>query len=98
MGLPSPTRFCVAANTLVAIDTCGFHARAASAKPSVRVELWAFCRRNPFLPWTWGGLLSWRPIADRQARLLAFVQDGLDRLGLRKQHWKPGGRKRPIDP
>ena len=98
LGLPAPTRFCVPANTLVAIDTCGFHARAQSGKASVRVELWAYCRRNPFLPWTWGGLLSLRPIAERQAQLLAALLDRLDRLGLRKNHWKPGGRKRPVDP
>jgi len=95
LGLPPPTRFCVPANTLVIADTCGFHARAASREPAVRVELWAYCRRNPFIPWTAGGILSWRPLARRQAELLYPVLDWLDRCGIRKQHWQRAGRRRP---
>ncbi|HEU4810351.1 MAG TPA: phytanoyl-CoA dioxygenase family protein [Sphingomicrobium sp.] len=97
LGLPVPTRFCVPANTLVIADTCGFHARAASREPAVRVELWAYCRRNPFVPWTWGGFLSWGPLARRQAELLYPVLDWLDRCGIRKQHWQKAGRRRPGD-
>ena len=41
LGLPQPTRFSVPANTLVAIDTSGFHARADADRPTLRVELWA---------------------------------------------------------
>jgi hypothetical protein len=33
-------------------DTFGFHARGQSAAPSLRVEVWGFGPRNPFLPWT----------------------------------------------
>jgi hypothetical protein len=98
LGLPQPTRFSVPANTLVIADTCGFHARANSNRPTVRVELWAYGRRNPFLPWTGGGLLSWPAIADRRADLLYKLMDWLDRRGLAKQHWKRAGRRRPIDP
>jgi hypothetical protein len=97
LGLPPPTRFCVPANTLVIIDTCGFHARANSHRPSVRVELWAYCRRNPFLAWTGGGLLSWPAIADRRSGLLMKALDWLDRHALGKQHWKPDGSRRPVD-
>ncbi len=98
LGLPEPTQFCVPANTLVIVDTCGFHARAASMEPSVRVELWAYCRRNPFLPWTSGGPLSWGPIARRLAEWMQRGFDFLDREGLRKQHWKPAGPRRPLEP
>ncbi len=98
LDLPPPTRFCVSANTLVVVDTCGFHARADLTGPSVRVEVWAYCRRNPFLPWTFGGPLSWKPFADRQAEALHKLLDWLDRMGVRKQHWKPAGRRRPVDP
>ena len=97
LGLPAPTSFCVPANTLVIADTCGFHARAVSREPAVRVELWAYCRRNPFIPWTAGGLLSWRPLARRQSELLYPVLDWLDRHGLRKQHWQRAGCRRPGD-
>src|SRR5688572_11730753 len=67
LALPQPTRFAVPANTLVVIDTFGFHARADSDRPTKRIELWAFSRRTPFLPWTGGDLLSLPPFADRRA-------------------------------
>ena len=71
LNLPKPTHFAVPANTLVAADTCGFHARANSDRMTVRVELWAYARRSPFIPWTGLDLLSWRPIAIRRAEWLA---------------------------
>lgn len=51
LGLPAPQPLAVPANTLVVADTFGFHARGRSLRPSLRVEVWAFGRRNPFLPW-----------------------------------------------
>ena len=98
LGLPSPTRFAVPANTLVAIDTSGFHARGSSDRPSVRVEIWAFSRRTPFVPWSGFNLLSWRPVAARRAEWMSRIVDHLDRLGLKKQHWRSAGRRRPADP
>ena len=98
LNLPAPTHFAVPANTLVAADTCGFHARATSDRPTVRVELWAYARRNPFLPWTGLDPLSWRPIADRRAEWLGSIVDWLSRRGLMVQHWRPAGKRRPIDP
>jgi hypothetical protein len=58
-----PKRFAVPANTLVVGDTYGFHARRRSTRPSVRMEIWAYSRRNPFIPWTGLDLASlplWR--------------------------------------
>jgi len=97
IGLPAPKRFCVPANTLVAIDTCGFHARGDSGRPTLRVELWAYCRHTPFLPWTGASPLSSPLIADRRGAWLAKATDLLDRLGLKKQHWRLAGIRRPID-
>ena len=97
LGLPQPKRFAVPANTLVAIDTCGFHARGRSNGPTVRAEIWAYARRTPFLPWTGLDPLSWKPLAVRRASWLYRIADKLDRLGLRKQHWRPAGRRRPTD-
>jgi RNase P protein component len=97
LGLPQPTRFCVPANTLVIVDTCGFHARAGSHRPTIRVELWAYCRRNPFLPWTMGGPFSWGSIGERRAELAIKLVDWLERRHMRRQHWQPVGLKRPID-
>ena len=98
LGLPQPRRFTVPANTLVAIDTCGFHARGSSDKPTVRAEIWAFARRSPFVPWTGLDLLSLRPIAIRRASWLFSIVDRLARIGVMKQHWEPAGRRRAIDP
>lgn len=98
LGLPQPKRFAVPANTLVVIDTCGFHARGSSTKPTVRAEIWAFVRRTPFLPWTGLDPLSWGPIAIRRASVLPRVVDWLHRSGIVKHHWASAGRRRPIDP
>lgn len=98
LGLPPPTRFAVPANTLVAVDTFGFHARGDSDHPTLRVEIWAYCRRTPFLPWTGFDLLSWRPIAHRRAEWLMKIMDRLAQHGLSVQHWRPAGPRRPIDP
>ena len=98
LGLPQPTRLAVPANTLVVIDTCGFHARGSCDRPTVRAEIWAYVRRTPFLPWTGFDLLSWKPLAVRRATWLPIVLDKLDRHGIMKQHWQPAGRKRPVDP
>ncbi len=98
LGLPQPTRFAVPANTLVAIDTSGFHARADSDHPTLRVELWAYSRRTPFLPWAGGHLLSWRPLAIRRAEWVGGLVDALAKHGLVIQHWRPAGRRRPRDP
>ena len=97
LGLPPTHRFAVPANTLVAIDTFGFHARGMANQPSVRVEIWAYARRAPFVPWTGLDALSIPPIAIRRAQWLPHIVDCLDRLGFKKQVWLPAGRKRPID-
>lgn len=97
LGLPQPTHFAVPANTLVVVDTCGFHARADSDRPTTRVELWAYCRQSPFIPWTTGDLLSLPPFAFRKADWLNRLHDWLDQRGWKKQHWKADGLRRPID-
>ena len=98
LGLPPPTRFAVPANTLVVIDTCGFHARGSSDRPTVRAEIWAFVRRTPFLPWAGFDPFSWKPLANRRAGWLNRLNDRLDRAGLKKQHWRCVGQRHPIDP
>lgn len=97
LALPQPKRFAVPANTLVIIDTCGFHARGSCSKPTVRAEIWAYARRTPFVPWAGFNILSLGPIAVRRASLLMTIIDRLDALGLYKQHWQPTGRKRVVD-
>lgn len=98
LGLPQPRRFAVPANTLVLIDTCGFHARGSSTRPTVRAEIWAYVRRTPFLPWTGLDPLSWGPIAIRRASWLAHILERLHRFGITRHYWDSAGLKRPIDP
>ena len=98
LGLPAPTRFAVPANTLVAIDTYGFHARADADRPTLRIEIWAYARRSPFLPWTGFDPLSVGPLVHRRAQWLMKAVDWLDRLGVSKQHWQAIGPRRPGEP
>lgn len=97
LGLPEPVRFAVPANTLVTADTFGFHARSPAAGPTVRVELWAYRRRSPFLPWTGFNLLSLLGMAERRGRWAYRLVDWLSARGLMQQHWRPAGLKRAID-
>ncbi|HET7708949.1 MAG TPA: phytanoyl-CoA dioxygenase family protein [Sphingomicrobium sp.] len=98
MGLPQPTRFAVPANTLVVIDTSGFHARGSSTRQTVRVELWSYARRNPFLPFSGLDLFALPALASLRADWQYWIVDQLDRLGIAKQQWHPAGRKRPDEP
>ncbi|MHC1478782.1 phytanoyl-CoA dioxygenase family protein [Frateuria aurantia] len=83
MGLPAPIRMAVPANTLVVADTFGFHARGPASRPSRRVELWGYGRRNPFLPWSGFDLGSLPWIAPRRIdsywRYLSFCEQRLHR-------------------
>lgn len=91
LGLPEPRAFAVPANTLVVADTSGFHARGPSVRPSMRIEIWGYGRRNPFLPWTGLDASSLPGIAERRAVLAWAIRDRLHRfIG---QPWKSVGRK-----
>ena len=96
MGLPPASRFAVSANTLIVADTCGFHARGFAARPSIRVEIWAYSRRNPFLPWAGFDPLTLPGLATRRINLMWSVRDLLERwIG---QPWRNVGRKSPVSP
>ena len=95
LGLPAPRAFAVEANTLIVADTCGFHARGPSSGATTRVEIWAYGRRNPFLPWTGFDLLGRPGIAERRVTLYWRMRDRLARwIG---QPWVDVGRKRAGD-
>lgn len=97
LGLPAPTKFAVRANTLVVADTFGFHARGTADRPTVRVELWAYRRRTPFLPWAGLDVLSLPGLALRRAQWAYRAMDWLGARGLRQQHWTLSGTKRALD-
>lgn len=50
MQLNAPQALCVKANTLVIANTHGFHGRGQAEQNASRMEIWAFSRSNPFLP------------------------------------------------
>ena len=96
LGLPDPKAFAVPANTLVVADTSGFHARGPSMHASTRVEIWAYGRRNPFLPWAGLDPLSAPGIAERRAPLAWAIRDRL--RGVIGQPWADAGLKTPGAP
>lgn len=93
LALPLPTPLVVPANTLVVADTFGFHARGVAARPSMRIELWAYSRGNPFLPWTGFHLGNIKGIADRRVEVFWRLQDRFPKLF--GPPMTPVGSKRP---
>lgn len=87
-GLPLP------ANSLVVADTVGFHARGASARAGERVEIWSYARRNPFLPWLGGDVLSAPGLAERRIGWLWAFRDRFEaKIG---QPWRLVGIRKPV--
>ena len=87
LGLPGPRAFAVPANTLVVADTFGFHARGPSTRPSLRVEIFAYGRRSPFVPWT--GLDPWTSAGlARRSQLSWKLDAALAAAGLKKSAWR----------
>lgn len=95
MNLPEAEGLAVDGNTLVLADTVGFHARGASARRGERVEIWSYARRNPFLPWLGGDLLSLPGVAERRVKWLWAVRDRLEKsIG---QPWRAVGTRTATD-
>lgn len=95
MGLPRIEGLALPANTLVVADTVGFHARGASSRPGQRIEIWSYARRNPYLPWLGGDVLSLPWIAPRRVGWLWRFRDRFAaQIG---QPWRDVGVRRPID-
>lgn len=98
LGYAKAKSFSVKANTLVIADTYGFHARGKSLRPSMRIELWAYARRNPFVPWLGGDPLS---LPFLRSNLVPLYWSGLDFLEKKYQRnnpWKKVGKKCATDP
>ena len=91
LGLPPPRRFAVPANTLIVADTMGFHARGVSVRPNTRIEIWAYGRRNPFLPWLGGDPAGLPFVRDRAVRLSWGASDFGETLHLTKNTWRRAG-------
>jgi hypothetical protein len=97
LGLPEPRIFAVPANTLVVADTFGFHARGPSAGRSLRVEIWAYGRRSPFVPWT--ACDPWTAAALARRSLIGWqLGDLLERAGIKPHRWRPRRGMSAFDP
>jgi hypothetical protein len=97
LGLPPPRSFAVPGNTLIVADTFGFHARGPSNRPSLRVEIWAYGRRSPFLPWA---TLFPRTTAALGRRSVLAWQFGdlLEAAGIKKHRWRKQTGLSAFDP
>lgn len=88
LGLPQARRFAVKANSLVVGDTFGFHARAHSSKATVRIEIYASARPNPFNPLSYMNLGT-MPIIHKQLGHLYFkLHEILCKWGWAKPVWR----------
>lgn len=98
LGYGAPTSFAVPANTLVVGDTFGIHGRSPSRRASKRIEIFAYSRPNPFLPWARHPFWSLRWAGDRQAAWHAAALRLARRLGLQASGWRPVGTVDPLAP
>jgi hypothetical protein len=97
LGLPQPRSFAVPPNTLIVADTFGFHARGPSERPSLRVEIWAYGRRSPFLPWA--ALVPWTTSALGRRSIWSWnFGDALESAGLKKNRWRARTGVSAFDP
>ncbi|HEY4471574.1 MAG TPA: phytanoyl-CoA dioxygenase family protein [Stellaceae bacterium] len=97
LGLPDPRIFAVPANTLIVADTFGFHARGPSVGRSVRVEIWAYGRRSPFVPWP--GHDWWSGAALARRSLLGWrLGDLMERTGVKPHRWRARNGVSAFDP
>ncbi len=97
LGFGEPKVFAVAQNTLVVADTVGFHARGLSTRSSVRLEIWAYGRRNPFLPWLGLDLAAAPIIRGRAVPMYWSMVDLGEKLHLGCNPWRPAGVLRPME-
>lgn len=98
MGYGKRVQLAVPGNTFVVADTSGFHARGRSERPSTRIEIWAYSRKNPFIPWTGLDLASAPPVKNRQAVIAWWFMDLRGRLGFKTPLWRDAGQVAPAAP
>jgi Phytanoyl-CoA dioxygenase (PhyH) len=97
LGFGEPKSFAVPQNTLVVADTVGFHARGLSARPSVRAEIWAYGRRNPFLPWLGLDPAAIPFVKGHAVPLYWSAMDIVEGLHLGSNPWRGAGIATPIE-
>jgi len=96
LGFGEPKALAVPQNTLVVADTMGFHARGVSARASVRLEIWAYGRRNPFLPWLGFDLAAMPLVKGRAVPFYWSAVDLGEKLHLGSHPWRSAGTISPV--
>lgn len=97
-GFATPIKFNVKANTLLIADTFGFHARGESEQSAIRAEIWAYARRNPMIPFTFGHYLALPWIKDRAVGLYWHALDILEAQKIKRSPWRKVGKLKVLDP
>jgi hypothetical protein len=97
LGYQQPYKLVVPANTLVVTDTLGFHARSKSLKPTTRLALNGYLRRNPFIPWSGLDFTSLPGIDGRQLELFLNFTDWRERYLKRAYIWRAVGTCKLLD-
>jgi len=99
MGYEPPRRLPVAANTLVIADTSGIHRRSPAGRRSARVSIWAYSRRNPFLPWVGvGDMPGFSAIRNAVRRLYWAATDRMKDGQRARGDWRWVGTRSPLTP
>jgi len=91
-----PKTVSVRANTLVVADTRGFHGRTPSRKSTMRISLYMYLRRSPFLPWNGFDISSLPMLKGRSLDLYLAYLDLLEQKLGKKSIWRDVG-KVPVD-
>ena len=91
LGYGAPERIVVRGNTLIVADTHGFHARAPSDRPTVRIELYGSLRRNPFTPFNGLHVAALPPVEAQTNRLIVHALAARKVLGGGTSPWLPRG-------
>jgi len=91
LGYQQPEKIVVPENTLVIADTYGFHARTVSEKPTTRIALHGYLRRNPFIPWTGLDITSLPGINGRQLELFLRFTDFREKYFNKRYLWRNVG-------
>ncbi|MEP4034220.1 phytanoyl-CoA dioxygenase family protein [Roseibium polysiphoniae] len=96
LGYRNPVKLSVPENTLVVADTHGFHARAASDRPTVRLAIYGSLRRNPFMPFAGLDPFLLPGLKWRQAEIHDAINEWKMRTG--RPTGQPGvGQVAPLD-
>ncbi|MBY0611564.1 MAG: phytanoyl-CoA dioxygenase family protein [Beijerinckiaceae bacterium] len=91
LGDFTPRKVTVPANTLVVADTYAFHSRAASPRHTVRVELHAYHRSNPFALLPFSALSLVPGLHDRRLDIHLALTDRAAKRAGREPTWRDVG-------